>query len=439
MIAGTPSFVAPEQAAAEAPDARADQYSLAALAFLLLTGRPPFTPHLARRRRCTRARCHRSRRRSGRSRRRSRQVLRRGLARDREDRYPDVTAFVDALAAALGPVADGPDRRSRGSTATPSSPSPGRGPSPQPASGELPEPTPPRRRRRRLAVAGAGRAARAGGRRRSRVRRAARLAADRADRRRRHRHPLGHRRRRLGPRRRHRRLAPPNADVRLPGALRRHQPDWADPDDAARASSSALLPRHRAARPGAAAPRVRHRRARRSQDTPDGDELDDRHVYADCPGGGRRRAVVQVTANTAAVGAGPQRRPGDRQPGPRRRGDPRDLSSASRRCWPACHRRRRSAPAGPSARPVDRASGDRGDGGGVLLSAEGHPALHRHPQVAVGRRRWHRRCRRSGSSTAKSSRSPLATASSQRRDPARPWRRRPTRCAPLDDARRAVA
>src|SRR4051794_5355482 len=43
MIAGTPSFIAPEQASAQAPDARADQYSLAALAFLLLTGRPPFT------------------------------------------------------------------------------------------------------------------------------------------------------------------------------------------------------------------------------------------------------------------------------------------------------------------------------------------------------------------------------------------------------------
>ena len=42
MVAGTPSYVAPEQARAEAPDARADQYSLAALAYLLLAGRPAY-------------------------------------------------------------------------------------------------------------------------------------------------------------------------------------------------------------------------------------------------------------------------------------------------------------------------------------------------------------------------------------------------------------
>jgi hypothetical protein len=42
LAGGTPSFVAPEQAAGEPLDARADQYSLATLAFLLLTGRRPF-------------------------------------------------------------------------------------------------------------------------------------------------------------------------------------------------------------------------------------------------------------------------------------------------------------------------------------------------------------------------------------------------------------
>ena len=43
MIAGTPSFVAPEQAPGESPDARADQYSLGVLTYLLLTGHTPYS------------------------------------------------------------------------------------------------------------------------------------------------------------------------------------------------------------------------------------------------------------------------------------------------------------------------------------------------------------------------------------------------------------
>ena len=42
MIGGTPSFVSPEQAQGEPLDARADQFSLAALAYLLLAGRAPY-------------------------------------------------------------------------------------------------------------------------------------------------------------------------------------------------------------------------------------------------------------------------------------------------------------------------------------------------------------------------------------------------------------
>ena len=42
MIAGTPSYVAPEQARGEHLDPRADQYSLAALTHLLLAGAPPY-------------------------------------------------------------------------------------------------------------------------------------------------------------------------------------------------------------------------------------------------------------------------------------------------------------------------------------------------------------------------------------------------------------
>ncbi|WP_435746526.1 serine/threonine-protein kinase [Nocardioides sp. SYSU DS0663] len=100
MVAGTPTFVAPEQAQAEPLDARADQYSLGALAYLLLAGRAPYThatlgaaahpapaPPLGTPERPFPAATD--------------AVVRRALAVDREDRFPDVTAFVDALAATL--------------------------------------------------------------------------------------------------------------------------------------------------------------------------------------------------------------------------------------------------------------------------------------------------------------------------------------------------
>ena len=50
MIAGTPSFVAPEQAQGEPLDARADQYALGALTHLLLTGEPRLPARVAVRR-----------------------------------------------------------------------------------------------------------------------------------------------------------------------------------------------------------------------------------------------------------------------------------------------------------------------------------------------------------------------------------------------------
>jgi eukaryotic-like serine/threonine-protein kinase len=96
MIAGTPSFVAPEQARGESLDARADQFSLGALTYLVLTGRPPYghaslaaaaepgppppmgTPNRPYPKELER-------------------VVARALAADREDRWPDVRSYVDAL------------------------------------------------------------------------------------------------------------------------------------------------------------------------------------------------------------------------------------------------------------------------------------------------------------------------------------------------------
>jgi hypothetical protein len=144
MIAGTPSYVAPEQAQGEHLDARADQFSLAALAFLLLTGRPayahsslsaaaepppppelstperPFPPPVDA-------------------------VVRKALAADREDRYPDVPAFVGALREALGESGMG-TLPARWLPVDPELTQPGNRPSLVPAAEDLPDPVPPKRR-----------------------------------------------------------------------------------------------------------------------------------------------------------------------------------------------------------------------------------------------------------------------------------------------------
>ena len=100
LAGGTPSFVAPEQAAGEPLDQRADQYSLATLAYLLLTGRRPFShvdlqaaadpgpvPSLSTSEKRFDAAVE--------------AVVRRGLDRRPGERYPTVTDFSTALAAAL--------------------------------------------------------------------------------------------------------------------------------------------------------------------------------------------------------------------------------------------------------------------------------------------------------------------------------------------------
>ncbi|WKN48322.1 serine/threonine-protein kinase [Nocardioides sp. Arc9.136] len=170
MVAGTPTFVAPEQAQAEPLDARADQYSLAVLTYLLLAGRAPYAhatltaaaapgppPPLPTPDRplpeATDA------------------VVRRALARDREERFPDVASFVAALEESLEGWREGPWGADDAAAAAPALPldpdltQAGARPGPPPAAvatapvpGPVPAPDPAvvaaPRSRRRWAVAG---------------------------------------------------------------------------------------------------------------------------------------------------------------------------------------------------------------------------------------------------------------------------------------------
>lgn len=152
MIAGTPSFVAPEQAQAESLDARADQYSLGALSYLLLSGRAPYShatlsaaaspsPPLPL---STEERPYDDE---------VDAVVRRALALDREDRWPDVETYVDALAAALGPAAGDPGTSEPWLPLDPDLTQPGARPDPATALPTVPPlVTDVRRRRRPLRV-----------------------------------------------------------------------------------------------------------------------------------------------------------------------------------------------------------------------------------------------------------------------------------------------
>jgi hypothetical protein len=155
VIAGTPSYVAPEQAQGEHLDARADQFSLAALAFLLLSGRPAYShaslsaaaeppppPPLGTEERPFPAAVD--------------AVVRKALAADRDDRYPDVPSFIEALRTELGESGMG-SLPARWLPVDPELTQPGNRPSLVPTPEELPEPVPPAKPkggRRRAVVAG---------------------------------------------------------------------------------------------------------------------------------------------------------------------------------------------------------------------------------------------------------------------------------------------
>ncbi|MDB5309729.1 MAG: stkP 5 [Gemmataceae bacterium] len=93
---GTVDYSAPEQLAGRAPDGRYDVFSLATLAYELLTGLVPGRVYVPASRRNPRLPAALD------------DVLRRGLARDRQERYPSVAPFRQALAGAARPA------RSRG-------------------------------------------------------------------------------------------------------------------------------------------------------------------------------------------------------------------------------------------------------------------------------------------------------------------------------------
>lgn len=104
-VMGTPEYMSPEQAADEAVGPASDRYSLAVVAYEMLTGRVPFqadTPaatllsHVTKEMPATREL-------RGELSAHVEDVLRRGLAKRPEDRYPSAGAFVSALTPAAWP------------------------------------------------------------------------------------------------------------------------------------------------------------------------------------------------------------------------------------------------------------------------------------------------------------------------------------------------
>ena len=101
-VIGTAQYLSPEQARGESVDARSDLYSAACLLYELLTGRPPFMGDspVSVAYQHVRERPEKPSQHNPRISARLDDVLMRGLAKDRRDRYQDASAFSAALSAA---------------------------------------------------------------------------------------------------------------------------------------------------------------------------------------------------------------------------------------------------------------------------------------------------------------------------------------------------
>jgi serine/threonine-protein kinase len=97
LIVGTPDFMSPEQARGDALDARSDLYSLGALAYFLLAGRPPFACRSALE--TLTAHLHQPPPELTGAPADLAAAVRRCLAKDPADRYPDAESLGRALAA----------------------------------------------------------------------------------------------------------------------------------------------------------------------------------------------------------------------------------------------------------------------------------------------------------------------------------------------------
>ncbi len=106
MVMGTPQYMSPEQATAEAVvDARSDQYGLGCVLYEMLTGQPPFAGATAQTilaQSLTAPRPHPGQVRAGVPPELD-QVVVRALAIDPADRYPDMSSLRSALSDARGP------------------------------------------------------------------------------------------------------------------------------------------------------------------------------------------------------------------------------------------------------------------------------------------------------------------------------------------------